>query len=824
MGGIRDAAHEASHLLDRGVDGEVVEQGAQQPSAGPTSQHDLVGGSLGHGSTLNDRSTRPPRLVGDLTRVRWRSTSPAPQLPPIVDAMTKRADSALAGSALAGTALAATKLSPPTAPSRLVPRSRLDVLLAASLASQIKLALVSAPAGSGKSTLLASWLTARPESSAWLQIERSDSDPARFWVFLAEAVACVHSTLSASLEPLIVGSNGDAHVVVTALVNELAALPEPLIVVIDDYHLIENPSIHEGMERLIELCPPSVTIVLSTRVDPPFRLGRLRVRNQITEIRGSDVRFEPGEAAGLLSPETLDERLVERLVGRTEGWAAGLVLAGLSLQRASNAEQFVDAFHGDDQLVVDYMTDEFLAGESDDTRQRLLQTSVLEQFNGALVDAVTDTTGGSRWLLDTAKANQLLIGLDRTNTWFRFHHLFRDLLRLEAQQAIPERLVELHQRAASWFEAAGDDHEAIGHHLAAGNDRAAVRLMYRVAPQLIADSQIDTLRNILANIGESARSDPVCALSWGWCDYIAGRYAQAAEWVSITHDVASPEFDLIITAPLRMNLSLARGDVSSALALAREVQAGSHFTTHRPELATTVGGAFMWAGQADDAREVLDIAVEKSVATRFRSTHVLATIHRAVNAYDAHGSTTEADVALTTATELGMGTYHRLAPAYAIRGRGTSDPARARADVTQAVEMARKAPGDLALAFVLTTCGDTLLDLGDNAGHGLLTEARTVIDRCPDPGIASRYLARIESRHRVAVEHPGSVEALVGQLTERETAVLRYLPTTLSQRDIGAELYVSPNTVKTHCSAIYRKLGVGDRKAAVQAARDLGLL
>jgi LuxR family maltose regulon positive regulatory protein len=738
--------------------------------------------------------------------------------------MTDRADTALASTVLASTALAETKLSPPTLPSRLVPRSRLDVLLDASLTSEIKMALVSAPAGSGKSTLLASWLASQPQSSAWLQVERSDSDPTRFWVFLARALSRIDPTLSTRLEPLIVSSNRDADLIVTALVNELAALPEPLIIVLDDYHLIENPSIHEGMERLIELCPPSTTIVLSTRVDPPFRLGRLRVRHQITEVRASDVRFEPGEAAGLLGPDPVRGGLVERLVGRTEGWAAGLVLAGLSLQRATDPEQFVNAFHGNDELVVDYMTDEFLAGEDDDTRQRLLQTSVLEQFNGALVDAVTGTTGGSQWLIDTARTNQLLISLDRTNTWFRYHHLLRDLLRLEAHQTIPERLGELHQRAASWFEGEGDDRHAIGHHLAAGNDRAAIRLIYRVGPQLIADSQIDTLQDLLVSIGEPAKTDPACTLSWGWCHYIGGRYAQAAEWVAITHDLASPDFDPIITAPLRMNLSLAQGDVGTALTLAREARAADHLVMHRPELATTVGGAFMWAGQADEAREALDIAVEKSVVTHFRSTHLLATIHQAINAFDATGSTTEAEAALTTATESGLSTYHRLAPAYAIRGRGTSDPARARADVTHAIEMARKAPGDLALAYVLTTCGDTLLDLGDTGGQALVVEARTVIDRCPDPGIAGRYLARIESKHRIAVERPRPVDTLVEQLTERETAVLRYLPTALSQRDIGAELFVSPNTVKTHCSAIYRKLAVGDRKAAVQAARDLGLL
>jgi LuxR family maltose regulon positive regulatory protein len=619
------------------------------------------------------------------------------------------------------------------------------------------------------------------------------------------------------------------------MVNVFAELDEPLVVVIDDYHLIDHASVHRGIERLIDLCPPTVTIVVSTRIDPPFRLGRLRVRSQVTEIRGDDFRFEAAEASGLLphhDGQTLDASVVERLCRRTEGWAAGLVLAGLSLQRSTDPERFIEAFHGDDQLVVDYMTDEFLAAEGGQQRRRLLETSVLEQFNGALVDAVTDSTGGAHWLIETATSNQLLIGLDRTGSWYRYHHLLRDLLELEAEQVLtPEHRRELHRRAAAWFEAEDDPLRAIGHRLEAGEPDAAVRLMYVLGPQLISDGQIDTLRNVLERIGEPATRDPACALAWGWCDYIGGNYTRAQEWVEITHRVAAPSFDRIITAPLRMNLAVADGDVGSALELARELKADDQFATSRPELATAAGGVFMWAGQAAEAREVLEIAVQQSVAANFRATHVLSCIFRAINDFDDRGDTSGGQRALDTAEELAMGSYYRLAPAYALRGRGAADPASARADAIEAVDLARRIPGDLALAYTLTICADTLLDADDDAGAALLTEARSVIDGCPDPGIAGRYLARIESRHGVGGRTRSAssstardIGAVVEQLTDRETAVLRYLPTKLSQRDIASELYVSPNTVKTHCAAIYRKLGVGDRKAAVQAARDLGLL
>ncbi len=720
------------------------------------------------------------------------------------------------------TALAATKLSSPTLPRRLVTRDRLTAVLDASVGDATTLILASAPAGSGKSTLLASWLQSRSELAAWLQIEHSDADPARFWLFLAEAVAGAHPPVADALEPVIFSSSGDAETVVPAFVNELVALPDRLILVIDDYHLIDNPAIHGGVERLLELCPPSTTIVVSSRVDPPFRLGRLRVRNQVVEVRTADIRFEPEDAAALLGIDDVADSVVERLVDRTEGWAAGLVLAGLSLQRSPDHEQFVEAFRGDDQLVVDYVTDEFLAGATDEHRQLLLETSILEQFNGSLVDAVTRSTGGVEWIQETARANQLVIGLDRTGTWFRFHHLFRDLLRLEAQRVLPDRLGELHRRAAAWFRAEGDDRQAVHHHLAGGDHAAAVEAMLRVGPQLIADNHIDTLRNTLESIGEPARTDPACALAWGWCAYIGGRFDRAEEWVATVHREA-PGLDPVTTAPLRISIAVAKGDVGTALNLARQMAGEVRSHVRGTELATSAGGAFMWAGQADQAAELLDIAVERSTAARFRSAHVAARIHQAVNAFDSNRDAGAAELALATAAELGMSSYHRLAPVLAIRARAATDSAEALATAERAVAMGRRAPGALALAFVLTTSADTVLDVGERSGLAWLTDARSVIDRCPDPGIAGRHLARIEAKHRITPP-PAPVSELVERLTERETAVLRYLPTGLSQRDIGAELFVSPNTVKTHCAAIYRKLGVTDRKAAVQAARDLGLL
>ncbi|MEP7202991.1 MAG: LuxR C-terminal-related transcriptional regulator [Ilumatobacteraceae bacterium] len=727
--------------------------------------------------------------------------------------------------------MAATKLRPPAPPTRLVERTRLDVILDEGIARDVPLVLASAPAGSGKSTLLASWASRHSGHVAWLQVEDSDSDPALFWSSLVAAIGRCRPGFASVVAPVVVGSLGDDRVVVPAMVNELVDDSERLVIVIDDYHLIDNSGVHRGMERLIDLCPPQLTVVLSTRVDPPFRLGRLRVRNRVSEVRAHDLRFVAAEALALLGAVggTLTPTMLDVLCSRTEGWAAGLVLAGLSLERAPDAAAFVDAFRGDDHLVVSYLTDEMLATMETHDRRRLLETSVLDQLTGPLVDAVTASTGGTQWLTETANRNQLVVRLDTTGEWFRYHHLLHDLLALEAKRTFPERLPELHGRAASWFESQGDHGPAVVHRLAGGDVNAALELLRIVGPDLLGKGQVRTLRSLLEQIGASAATDFVGALSWGWCEYLGGRYVAAQHWLDTALDVWPDTFDRMIATPLSINVSLGRGDVGTALAAAKNVTAMGDLATRPCELATATGSAYMWAGFNSEARAALAVAVARSKIEQRRTAEVLAQVALSIIEIE-DGNVAAAHVAavsaISTAQSFGLAGYHGVAPAFAVRARTASDPDSARADVNHALDVVRRATTDLGLVYVLTTCGDTLLALDDDAGAALITEARGVIERCIDPGIAGRYLWRTESRHRLGGAATPTVRtaSLVEQLTERELAVLRFLPSQLSQRDISSELYVSLNTVKTHCTAIYRKLGVGDRKSAVQAARELQLL
>ncbi|MDX6220512.1 MAG: hypothetical protein QOJ48_2193 [Frankiales bacterium] len=718
-----------------------------------------------------------------------------------------------------GQELAATKTRPPLPPSTLVQRRRLFD----QLRRDVRFALVCAPAGSGKSTLLSSWIAECGRPVAWLQVEQSDSDPTRFWSFLTQAVGRA-VPLPAELAGIVVSSQGHETTVVSALVNALNDLAEELVLVIDDYHLIENDTVHRGVERLIELCPHHLRVVLATRVDPPFRLGRLRVRGQLLEVRGADLRFAAEEARVLLGPAShvLDENLVGRLCDRTEGWAAGLVLAGLSLASSTDPVGFVEAFSGDDHLVVEYLRDELLGSLDAAERERLLETSLLEQLTGPLIDAVTGSTGGAAWLRATAAANQLVISLG--HGWFRYHHLLRDLLRFEAEESLGERLAEGHTRAADWFEERGDLGQAIQHRLAAGDRTAAAGLLLFEGQRLLQTGQVATLRSTLDQLGDLVSTLNWCALLYGWCEYLTGHYTEADTWIDTMVRVSEPGFDTTVATSLRINVSLARGDVGPALELARHVDSTGQLPKHNCDMATATGAAYAWAGQVDDARRVLRYATDRAATEGFHTARVMALVYLAVLELT-EGSPTaweSADTAIATATACGLASYHGVGSAYAVRACTAKDATQSQADADNAVTIARRWSTDLARAFVITACADTYLGSGHD-GDQLLAEAQALVARCPDPGVVGTYLSRVTARYGAAIPAP-RVAHLVEQLTEREVALLHYLPTALSLRDISSELFVSLNTTKTHCRAIYRKLGVESRQAAVQSARDLRLL
>ena len=419
------------------------------------------------------------------------------------------------GAAVSGQdALLATKLHVPRPQPGFVPRPRLVETLGEGLARGRM--LVCAPAGFGKTALLADWARGDGHPVAWLGLDGGDSDPARFWRHAVAALDRARPGLAGRVGPPPPGSLAG---LVTALINELAADPGPdeVLLVLDDYHLVDSGPVHESVAFLLENLPPGLRVVVSGRADPPLPLARLRARGQLAELRAADLRFTAEEAAALLGEAAgpgLPAAAAEALMARTEGWAAGLQLAALSLRGHADPAGFVAAFSGSHRFVLDYLADEVLDGQTSQVRAFLLETSVLERLSAELCDAVTGRAGSQAMLAGIERAGLFLVPLDEVRGWWRYHHLFADLLRARLQAEQPGRVQALHRAAAAWCEEHDLADDAVRHALAAGDAAWAARLVERHVETLLGRSEGVTLRRWLSALpAESVRDRPRLCLA-----------------------------------------------------------------------------------------------------------------------------------------------------------------------------------------------------------------------------------------------------------------------------------------------------------------------
>ena len=384
-----------------------------------------------------------------------------------------------------------TKLHVPRRRRTSVARTRLGVQLNAGFDAAVT--LVSAPAGFGKSTLLAEWLDGAAEATAWVSLDERDNDPARFWTYVTTALG------SPAALDLVAAPHLDVDALLATLVNGLARIDHESVLVLDDYHVIAAPEIHDAMAFLVEHLPPQVHLVIATRSDPPLPLGRLRARGDLVEIRAADLRFTPDEAAAYLNGTMgldLSDADVAALEERTEGWAAALQLAALSMHGRQDVSSFIAGFAGDDRYVVDYLAGEVLSRQSDDVRRFLLETAILGRLTGPLCDAVTGGDDGRAMLEELERANLFLVPLDDRRQWYRYHHLFGDVLQTRLRDEHPgaDHIDALHRRAADWHDAQGDRPEAIRHALAGHDAERAATLVELAAPDLHQARQEATLR------------------------------------------------------------------------------------------------------------------------------------------------------------------------------------------------------------------------------------------------------------------------------------------------------------------------------------------
>jgi LuxR family transcriptional regulator, maltose regulon positive regulatory protein len=423
-------------------------------------------------------------------------------------------------------ALLATKLHVPRTRTGFVVRPRLADRLAQAQGGE--LTLVCAPAGFGKTALLADWARRDPRPVAWLSLDDADNDPVRFWRHVAAALDEMRPGVADRVAALLQGLQPTSfEALVTTLVNELAGVAEELVLVLDDYHLIQAPAVHQSVGFLLEHLPAQLRLVLASRADPPLPLARLRARGLLAELREHDLRFTPQDAAALLhaavGPE-LPEAAVAVLQDRTEGWVAGLQLAALSLQGRGNIAAFVEGFSGSHRYVLDYLTQEVLDRQPDHLVRFLLATSVLARLSGPLCDAVTGRADSQRLLEQVERANLFLLPLDEVRGWWRYHHLFADLLRARLQREQPERVPELHTSAAAWSQQHGLVDDAVRHALAAGDAAWAARLIEQHWDAMLWRSEDVTFRRWLEALpAELVRSRPRLCLAQAHGALLSGR-------------------------------------------------------------------------------------------------------------------------------------------------------------------------------------------------------------------------------------------------------------------------------------------------------------
>jgi LuxR family maltose regulon positive regulatory protein len=430
--------------------------------------------------------------------------------------------------------LLTTKLNIPPPRPNLVPRPSLAERLTAG-ATHL-LTLISALAGSGKSTLVSDWLRQSGQPAAWLSLDEADNEFIRFWTYVIAALQTVHphlgQTALAALQSPGFGNLATSlpiEKLLTSLINDLAALSDQLILVIDDYHLIETAEIHQSLNFLLDHLPTQLHLVIITREDPPLPLPRLRVRRQMTELRGTELRFTTAEAAQFLN-QTMGLELrpedIDVLEQRTEGWVAGLQLAALSMQTLADSTHFIKAFSGDDHYIVDYLIVEVLDHQPEPIRQFLLQTAILQRLTAPLCDAVTGKKNGQQVLSHLGQANLFLIALDNRREWYRYHHLFRDLLGYQLGQAVSEaEIKQLHQRAAAWYAQHGFTDEAIHHALAAEDVNRAADLIEAAWSKLVGQGQLTRLLGWLEKLpDEFVRTRPLLCLGHAWILTLTGQF------------------------------------------------------------------------------------------------------------------------------------------------------------------------------------------------------------------------------------------------------------------------------------------------------------
>jgi LuxR family maltose regulon positive regulatory protein len=732
------------------------------------------------------------------------------------------------------------KLVPPTPRAGLIARAVPQSLLQTAL--ETKLCLLDAPAGSGKTTLLAQWCaTAGGGRVAWVSLDDGDNDPTRLWISVGEALRSVEPDVGmAALQALRRTSVDHERVVLPLLLNDLSRVASPLVLVLDDYHLVTETACHQTLGFFLDHLPASVHLMLATRVDPPLPLARMRAKRELVEIRIEELRFTAEEAFALLNTSmglrlTADD--VERLTQRTEGWAAGLYLAGLSLRGREDPSAFIADFHGDNRHVADYLAADVLARQPPELTTFLLRTSVLRRLSGPLCDAVLETEGSAGRLEELERSNLFLVPLDDRRQWYRYHQLFGALLRLELDSRDPGLALVLHGRAAAWHRAAGDVEEAIYHATTAGAFPAAGALIASHWLAYWRRGRRATVARWLDGLpAEAVLADPPVAFVTAWIGGFSGASRQQVErWLAVVDNprwegrlpdgLGSLAFGAALTRAAMLFDDVGRGvrDGRHALELA-----GPQPSPNRWMAQAALGQALYLSGQPAAARPRLEELIERVGTTEQPYAVITGLAVLSLIAGDDNDDQTAQSLAtraVKVARDGGLTAEPLCGIVFLALGRAMArqgDRTGAQEQLERALELFGIDAMAVHRAYALLLLASVRAGQGELPdAQALVAQARELVEGLADPGELPALLEQARGmlgpvpRRRVEVAAP---------LTERELAVLQLLPTRLSTSEISHQLHVSVHTVRSQVQAIYRKLEATTRSEAVTRARQAGLL
>lgn len=568
------------------------------------------------------------------------------------------------------TLILATKLYIPSPPPSPPPQTRPKVVSRPRLIKRLneglhhKLTLVSAPAGFGKTTLVSQWVAQADRPAAWLSLDGGDNDPTRFLAYLVAALQTITPRIGAGLLAVLQSTQPPPiETMLTALLNEITTIPDDFLLVLDDYHLINAPSIHHALTFLLEHLPPRMHLVIATREDPPLPLARLRVRGQLTELHIAELRFIPAEAAEFLNRVIglkLSADDIAALETRTEGWIAGLQLAGISMQGHQDTTSFIKSFTGSHHFVLDYLVEEVLHQQSENIQTFLLNTSILDRMCGPLCDAVLpDATDLGQHMLEMIeRANLFIVPLDNERRWYRYHHLFADLLRQRLQQHSPASITDLHTRASIWYEDHGLELEAFHHAAAAGDIERAERLMDGGGMPLLFRGAVTPVLNWFESLPTSVLdARPSLWVMYAFACMSAGQATgieQKLEAAEAALQTAAPDHrtqdNIGRIAAIRAMLAIPENQVDTMLTQARRALEHLHPTNLPVRTATTwaLGYAYQLLGDRVAAKQAYSEVIPISDVSGNTMFNIAAT--------SGLGSLQEADNQLYLAAE----TYRRV--------------------------------------------------------------------------------------------------------------------------------------------------------------------